>query len=215
MTGVSHIIGETRLFVSNKEIPIFPLPLVLFPGGPLPLRIFETRYVDMVSRCARDDAAFGVALLVSEGEEGVARLAEMGTSARIVDWNQGSDGLLYITGRGERRFQLESVRQQDDGLNLAEVTWLVDEVPDVGEQELSPMATVLRSLLESNEMLYGDVSRHYDDASWVSFRLAEILPLTLDTRQRCLELRSAEARLALLKPVISQLTIKSKQPPEQ
>ena len=200
--------------MSNQEIPLFPLPVVLFPGGPLPLRIFETRYVDMVSRCAREDLAFGVALLVSQGEKGLARLAEIGTSARIVDWNQGSDGLLYITGRGQQRFQIDSVRQQEDGLHLAEVKWIDDEESQVPEHELTPVAAILRSLIETHETPYGDAGMQYTDASWVSFRLAEILPLAAEARQRCLELRSAQARIKLLKPIALQAVMKSKQAPE-
>ena len=192
--------------MSSQEIPLFPLGTVLFPEGPLPLRIFEARYVDMVSRCTRENLTFGVALSVSSAEEeGVARLAETGTSARIVDWNQGSDGLLYIMARGERRFRIRAVRQQDDGLHLAQVEWLAEETPYAPEQQLQAMAAALHTLLKTSGVLYEDIEKQYANATWVGFRLAEILPLAPATRQRCLELHAARERLDLLQPVAMQV----------
>lgn len=200
--------------MSSQEIPLFPLGTVLFPDGPLPLKIFETRYVDMVSRCASEDLAFGIALLVSADDSGVARLAEVGTSARIIDWNQGSDGLLYITAMGERRFRILSARQQEDGLNLAEVEWLPAESPAAPQPTLRAMASALRALFATSGLLYESIEKKYSDASWVGFRLAEILPLAPETRQRCLELRSASARLELLQPVVKQVAASRRQTPE-
>ena len=83
------------------RVPLFPLSTVLFPGGPLPLRIFEARYVDMISRCMKDDSPFGVVLIREGDEVGPAKTHDIGTLARIVDWYQGSDGLLGVTARGE------------------------------------------------------------------------------------------------------------------
>ena len=87
------------------EVPLFPLNTVLFPGGPLPLRIFETRYLDMVSRCMKDDLPFGVLLIREGAEVGPAATCDVGTLARIVDWYQGSDGLLGVTAIGTERFR--------------------------------------------------------------------------------------------------------------
>ncbi len=94
------------------EIPLFPLGTVLFPGGPLPLRIFETRYVDLVSRCLRDGSGFG-AVLIREGMEagGPALTYDVGTYARIVDFSQQPDGLLGIRATGERRFRILARRR--------------------------------------------------------------------------------------------------------
>jgi Lon protease-like protein len=90
---------------------------VLFPGGPLPLRIFEARYLDMISRCLKTDTPFGVLLIRDGDETGAARTHTVGTLARIVDWYQGSDGLLGVTAAGEQRFRLLDVGIQPDGLN--------------------------------------------------------------------------------------------------
>jgi Lon protease-like protein len=104
----------------NSVIPLFPLHTVLFPGGPLPLRIFETRYTDMVRRCMREQQSFGV-VLIEEGDEAgeVATTATVGCSARIVDFFKLKDGLLGISCIGERKFRVQRVWREHDGLNVA------------------------------------------------------------------------------------------------
>ena len=99
--------------MTRSTIPLFPLNTVLFPGGPLKLRIFEPRYVDMIGRCMREDTGFGVALII-EGVEagGPARTANVGTLARIVDFEQLKDGLLGITAHGGERFRIDLVRSK-------------------------------------------------------------------------------------------------------
>jgi hypothetical protein len=181
------------------SIPLFPLHAVLFPGGPLRLRIFEPRYLDMVSRCMREDSGFGVALIVAGSEAGgSAQTVEIGTLARIVDFEQLEDGLLGITARGERRFRIAHVHQESDGLNVCQVEWRQDE-PRV---EVSPqhavLAELLRRALEQIGSAYGEFTPAYDDASWVGMRLAEILPLAPVERQELLELNDATERLQWL-----------------
>jgi len=107
----------------SEEIPLFPLGTVMFPGGPLALRIFEARYIDLVRRCMRDSSGFGI-VLIREGQEagGPAVTYDVGTLARIVDFSQQPDGLLGIRAMGERRFRILERRRARDGLNLADVT---------------------------------------------------------------------------------------------
>jgi Lon protease-like protein len=100
------------------QAPLFPLNTVLFPDGPLPLRIFEPRYLDMISGCMKQDKPFGVLLIKDGHEAGPATTHSVGTLARVTDWYQGSDGLLGITAIGTERFRLQSVEQQSDGLNV-------------------------------------------------------------------------------------------------
>src|SRR6202050_5992223 len=108
-----------------QDIALFPLNTVLFPGGLLPLRIFETRYVDLVGGCMREGVAFGVVLIVDGNETSSAvDVAAVGTSARIVDFQTQADGLLGLLCRGERRFRIGQRHQQGDGLNRAPVDWL-------------------------------------------------------------------------------------------
>src|SRR5258706_11142085 len=106
-------------------LPLFPLRTVLFPGGLLPLRIFEPRYIDMVGRCMRTESCFGVVHITAGGEVGtVSGLASVGTNPRIVDFERRPDGLLGLLCRGERRFVLRTRSTQDDGLHVGRVEWL-------------------------------------------------------------------------------------------
>jgi Lon protease-like protein len=185
------------------EIPLFPLKTVLFPGGPLPLRIFEARYIDMVKRCLREQHGFGV-VLIREGEEtGATEFHQVGTIARIVDFHAMPDGLLGLMTRGEQRFRVQSHVRQRDGLNVGTVNLYEVETVQPLAAEFRPLAELLEKLWPELGETYASVERHFDDAHWVSFRLAEILPLTAPSRQYCLELENAEERLKLLSSVIN------------
>ena len=182
------------------EIPLFPLNVVLFPGGPLKLRIFEPRYVDMIGRCMREGAPFGVAMIV-EGTEagGPATTAPIGTSARIVDFEKLPDGLLGITAVGERSFRVRSVRRQADGLNVAQVEWLAAEPSVPVPDECGPFVMLLQHALPELPPLYDFSPVSYDDASWVGARLVELLPLPPAEKQQCLEMQDPIMRLEHLR----------------
>jgi Lon protease-like protein len=188
---------------SLSEIPLFPLKTVLFPGGPLPLRIFESRYVDMVKRCLREQQGFGV-VLIREGEEtGAAEFHDVGTLARVVDFHAMPDGLLGLTTVGERRFRVRSHTRQRDGLNVGQVSFFEAERPEPLAVEHRALAELLEKLWPEMGATYAGIDRHLDDARWVGYRLAEILPLTPQSRQFCLELESASERLRLLQDVLN------------
>ncbi len=181
-------------------LPLFPLNTVLFPGGPLRLRIFEPRYLDMVSRCMRENTNFGVAL-ITEGREagGTARTTTMGTTARIVDFERLDDGLLGITARGEHRFNILGVKTQSDGLNLADIELVPDEPAMEVPEDLAILAELLKQAFVQVGTAYGDEPPHYENASWVGMRLAEILPLPMPEKQQCLEMNDGVERLRLLR----------------
>jgi Lon protease-like protein len=186
------------------DIPLFPLNTVLFPGGPLPLRIFEPRYVDMVRYCMREHAPFGVVLIRAGVEAGgaVTSTADIGTSARIVDFFQMPDGLLGIRCMGERKFKVIDRRVQSDGLNMGTVEWAPAERPADLPSEYMHLAALLRKVLPELGEIYQSVPKHFDDAAWVSARLAEILPINLAEKQLCLELADPLQRLERLAPFI-------------
>jgi uncharacterized protein len=185
-------------------IPLFPLQLVLFPGGPLKLRIFEARYLDMIGRCMREGTVFGVARLTSGSEVGgAAQTATIGTTARIVDFEQLKDGLLGISAIGERSFRIEATRQEPDGLNVAEVEWLPPEPAQPVPPQSEYLAMLLQHTLPQLTSLYEGIEARYADASWVSCRCVEILPLPLDDKQRCLEMRDPLQRLDYLRTLVS------------
>lgn len=188
--------------MSSSEIPLFPLRTVLYPEGPLPLRIFETRYLDMISRCLREDSGFGVVLIREGSETGTSSTYGTGTLARIVDWYQGSDGLLGITARGSERFVIESVRRAPDGLNLATVSMLEPEPRAALPVAFRPMVDILQGVLDDLGRLYEGSERRYDDASWVGYRFAEILPITAEEKQFCLETEDALERLEVIRVLL-------------
>jgi len=184
------------------HVPLFPLNTVLFPGGPLPLRIFEPRYVDMISNCLKSDSPFGVLLIRDGSEAGPATTHEVGTLARIVDWYQGSDGLLGITAVGERRFRLISSYRQEDGLNIGEIELLDDEPATPLPDEHREMANILAGVLDDLGRLYESLERHMDDAGWVTSRFVEILPIDLEQKQRCLEQSDPVERLRIVRELL-------------
>jgi uncharacterized protein len=187
----------------GAELPLFPLNTVLFPGGPLPLRIFEPRYVDMVRTCMRESAPFGVVLIRSGQEAGaVSSAADVGTSARIVDFNQMPDGLLGIICTGEQKFRVESRHVQADGLHIGTVTWLPPEPAQALPPQFAHLGLLLKKVLPQLGDLYQSMRGQFDDSAWVSSRLAEIMPISLSDRQECLELDDPVARLERLAPFI-------------
>lgn len=188
----------------NSEIPLFPLNTVLFPGGPLSLRIFEPRYVDMVGRCMRTGAGFGVVLIREGGETGPAEFHEMGTLARIVDFSRLPEGLLGLATLGGERFRVRAHRVQSDGLNVGEVEWLDAEPASELPDEYAHLPSLLESLLAELGEAYRHVERQPTDAGWVGYRLAELLPLTIESRQFCLELAQPLERLRLLDALITR-----------
>lgn len=192
--------------MSRIEIPLFPLKTVLFPGGPLPLRIFEPRYLDMISSCLREERGFGVVLIHDGRETGpVSRLSSVGTMAVIVDWYQGDDGLLGVTAHGRERFRLHDVSRRDDGLNVGTVELLAPEVRTRLPARFGPLSRILETVLTDLGPLYDEIEKRYDDASWVGYRLAELLPLAIAEKQALLELDDPEQRLERLLPVVQSI----------
>jgi Lon protease-like protein len=187
------------------KVPLFPLSAVLYPGGPLPLRIFEPRYLDMVSHCLKTDAPFGVLLIKSGSETGPATTYDVGTLARIRDWYQGSDGLLGVTAVGEQRFHLISAERQPDGLIIGEIELLEPEDRYSLPEEYKPLAHILAGVLDDLGRLYESMDRQYDDAGWVGYRFAEILPITREQKQSCLEVDDAMQRLHLVREVLNSV----------
>lgn len=187
------------------QIPLFPLQTVLFPGGPLPLRIFEPRYVDMISRCLKSGVGFGVLLIRSGAETGSATMHELGTVATIVDWDQLNDGTLGVVVLGGTRFLLRSSSRQEDGLNIGIVELLEPEPVCPLPERFDDMARLLEGVFEDLGPHYRHVSPDFGDAGWVGCRLAELLPISLEHKQHCLELFEPIKRLEYLEPLLKGL----------
>ena len=185
------------------EVPLFPLRTVLFPGGPLPLRIFESRYIDMISQCMKSDSPFGVLLIREGNEAGLATTHEVGTLATITDWYQGSDGLLGVTAVGGSRFRLLSGRQQANGLNIGEIDVIPPEPTMTLPDEYASLRKILEGVLDDLGRLYESLERRFDDAVWVTYRLVEILPIELAEKQQFLESSDTLARLKLIDELLN------------
>jgi uncharacterized protein len=184
-------------------IPLFPLNIVLFPDGPLPLRIFETRYVDMVRSCLHEGRGFGVVLIREGLEVGGAdtETYDVGTTAEITDFHQLADGLLGLSCVGRQRFRICKRSRQTDGLNLGEVEWLNSEPKVAVPLRHARLAKLLRTVLPQLGEVYTGIDMRLDEAAWVGHRLAEILPIPLAEKQLYLELDDPIERLDKLSPL--------------
>ena len=194
--------------MADQDVPIFPLQTILFPGSKLPLRIFEPRYLDMVSRCMRSNIEFGIVLSRKVPQPGMLETYATGTLATIIDWNQGDDGLLGITTLGTNKFELLSMTKQEDGLNIGEIRIVEKEADFKAPPNFDNMINLLEAILEDVD-LYHERDKFFDSASWVSFRFAEILPLKIEDKQKCLEFDDPILRLNFLEPLINLIREKS------
>ena len=189
----------------RESMPIFPLNSVLFPDGLLALRIFEVRYMDMAKGCLREDSPFGVCL-IREGEEvGTPAVPhDVGCTATIVECDMEELGILKVVARGGQRFRIVSSATTKAGLIVGDIEPLGAEGPSPQAPGLAECALLLRKLVAGiGEDRFAPPLR-FEDASWVSFRLAEILPLRNDVRQKMLEVTDAGLRLGVLHRFLRQ-----------
>jgi Lon protease-like protein len=182
----------------RETVPIFPLSTVLYPGMRLPLRIFEQRYMDMAKACLKHDAAFGVCLIREGAEVGSPAVPEpVGCLARIAEWDMETVGILKVKADGLERFRLLETRTTGSGLILGDIERIAAEARSPAP-ELAQSAEFVRRVVEALGSSRFAQPYRYDDASWVGFRLAEILPLRMAVKQKLLELTDPAARLAIL-----------------
>jgi len=186
-----------------KDLPLFPLGTVLFPGGLLPLRLFEQRYLEMGKACLRDASPFGVCLIREGHEVGAPALPEsIGCLARIVQWDMQQFGVLQIIAQGAARFRIVDRRLQADGLARATVELLPEEVDATVPERLATCRQLLqRVVAEHGERMFAPPLR-FDSSAWVGARLAEVLPLPGPLKQQLLELDGLP-RLEALERLIS------------
>ena len=189
------------------DLPLFPLHTVLFTDGLLQLKIFEARYLDLVSRCLRTEAPFGVVALAAGSEAGrqpegtAVRMHDTGTLAHLLDVDAPTAGILHVRCRGGRQFALGARRQEADGLWVGQATVLEPE-PDA---EPAPAhAALVRSLREAVAALGREGAspflepHRFESAAWVADRWLDVLPLGADAKQMLLEQRSPAKRIAIV-----------------
>jgi len=197
------------------EIPLFPLKTVLYPGGRLPLRIFEPRYVDLITSCLKQSIGFGVVLIRSGSDSRVADnrqpdIYNIGTYAEIIDFNQLKDGLLGIIARGKHKFRILRKFEMDDHLLMAEAEFLPAEAREALDAGHKDMVDTLKELVKHpmvqklQKQMHIDID--YNDASSVSLRLAELLPLDPEAKQSLLQLNRPKERLTELVRLLTFLS---------
>lgn len=189
-----------------SDIAIFPLNLVLFPAGALALKIFEQRYQEMTKVCLRDELPFGVCRIRKGNEVGAPADHEtIGCSARINDWEMPHPGLFHLNCLGECVFRLVSSRVEDNGLIHGDVEWLTDTGGAADTRAFDVCRSALKRFAErAGERFVADPSA-FDDPAWVSYRLAEVLPVDVQIKQDLLEQRSAALRVSRIAELLQSV----------
>lgn len=187
------------------ELPIFPLGTVLFPGGVLPLKIFEQRYMSMASECMRTQTPFGVCLIADGKEVGApATPHNVGVVAHITDWDMQQLGVLHITTRGGSRFRIVDSTVDAQGLRRAMVAPIADEVSQPVPKAQHSILPLLHEVVAEMGPTRVPEPHQYDDAVWVGYRYCEFLPIPLAARQKLLELDDTVSRLEIIQQYLAQ-----------
>jgi Lon protease-like protein len=187
------------------EMPIFPLGTVLFPGGVLPLKIFEQRYLDMTKACLRDGSPFGVCLIREGSEVGTPAVpSAIGCAARIRDWDMPQLGIFLLLTEGTERFRLRASRVDRSGLLIGEVEPLPAAADMPQPPEFESCVSMLRTIVDKIGEDKLPSPARYDDPAWVAYRLAEFLPLESAARQRLLEMETSDLLMGVVAKLLRQ-----------
>lgn len=209
------------------RLPLFPLTTVLFPGGVLPLRVFEARYMDMARDCLRENTRFGVCMLTdpkaseSGRESARSAIAEIGCSAGIAAWDMRQLGLLHVRAVGAQRFRILRSSTEANGLKVAEVEWIEEDTDQPVATEHAPCVDLLSRIIDDLRAQTAERRREAEDddvltqppfeeplkmesSSWVSNRLCEVLPVSLKAKQKLMELGDGGARLEIVHTYLKQ-----------
>jgi Lon protease-like protein len=211
------VVPDVNAALTLQSLPLFPLGTVLYPGGLLPLRIFEVRYLDMIRRCQKTGAPFGVVCL-TQGQEvrqpgvGQEGFAEVGTLATLAEVESPQPGLMMIRAHGAQRFRIQTREQLKHGLWVADVTQIDDDMPVPVPDDLQATADALGRLLETlqaqTQETGGDVPVRtpwqLEDCGWVANRWCEMLPLATNLKQRLMELDNPLVRLELVGDLLAR-----------
>ena len=200
-----------------SSLPLFPLGTVLFPGGTLSLRVFEVRYLDMIGKCHKAGAPFGVVALTSGTEvrqpgAAVEAFQTVGTLATITTLETPQPGLMMVRCRGEQRFRITGREQLRHGLWIANVQRLDDDQPVPVPDDLKGIAEALARLVDSLKArpapdygapLFAGPMR-LDDCGWLANRWCELLPMPLELKQRLMALDNPLVRLELVSDILGR-----------
>lgn len=192
--------------VALMNVPLFPLNSIVLPRGRIPLQLFEPRYIDMLTRCLKEDRGFVVVLLQEGGEAGrTSAFYDVGTYVRIIDFQQLDNGLLGITVEGESKVSVVRSWQQEDGLNVGDVECLIEEAESEVPERFGELPSVLKALFRHPVIRDLNMDIDYGDARDVGWRLTELLPLDKQEKQKLVELQDPLERLSRLQGLLEAL----------
>ncbi len=186
-----------------KQCPVFPLNMTLFPGGRLPLQIFEARYIDMVKTCLKNEHGF-IIVSIKEGQEVGHRpeIYNVGTYVEIIDWDSLPSGLLGITVEGQERVNLSDLSEESDKLITASIDFIEAEDHISVPQSYSNLIDILKSI-KSNPVIHNlNLNINYQSATELSCRLSELLPFNIEDKQALLELQDPIERLDRVQAIL-------------
>ncbi len=183
----------------HASLPLFPLNTVVFPGGQLPLRIFEQRYLDMVKQAIADNTPFGICAIREGSETGTPAVPyAVGTRVRVTDWDMPQTGILHIDTQAEERFVIRSTRTEPSGLLIGTVEAVSHEAATAIPDDLELAVEILRHIIAEYGDAHFPAPHEFDNAVWVGYRLSEVLPLKLTIKQNLLEMNDSVTRLRIL-----------------
>jgi Lon protease-like protein len=187
--------------VTASEVFIFPLQTVLFPGGTLPLKVFEQRYVEMTKICLRDSRPFGVCLIREGHEVGTPALPEpVGCLATIRNWEMPHPGMFMLEAEGQQRFRILDQQAAKNGLISARIETIEAEPAAVADE--ATCVDLLKTIISRIGGQHFPAPHRLDDAVWVGYRLAEVLPLPMRVKQELLELGDSHIRLQRIRALL-------------
>lgn len=180
-------------------LPLFPLNTVVFPGGRLPLRIFEQRYLDMVKQAIADNTPFGICAIREGTETGTPAVPHsVGTRVIVTDWDMPETGILHIDTQAQERFVIRNTRTEPSGLLIGSVEAVSSEIAAAVPDDLELAVEILRHIVNDYGDAHFPAPHAFDDAVWVGYRLSEVLPLKLGIKQSLLEMNDSVMRLRIL-----------------
>ncbi len=187
---------------------IFPLNTVLYPGGLLPLRIFEQRYIEMTKICISESRPFGVCLIKEGRETGTPAIPErIGCLANITQWDMPQLGVFQLKTEGTQRFRIIDSSTAKNGLTSADIEMLPQDAEAQPENRLC--VDMLTQIMEKVGSAHFPAPRRMDDAAWIGYRLCEVLPIAMNVKQSLLELTDPQARLTRLSDILSRNELQS------
>jgi len=195
--------NATTTMAAPVRTHIFPLNTVLFPGGALPLKIFEQRYLEMTKVCISEERPFGVCLIKEGREVGTPAVPQdVGCLARIVHWDMPQFGVFHLQIEGLQRFRIVNSEVEKNGLISATIECLANDSEVAPEETLC--SDVLKAIIEKIGAEHFPSPHRFDDAAWIGYRLSEVLPISLEIKQQLLRMTDPQARLSQLGEILSK-----------